>query len=155
MDNQENKIAPIHKETAVPLAQEEAFRLFTEGIDEWWPLDSHSIFEKRARKAVFENRLAGRIYEISDDGEEGLWGKVTVCEPPRRLVFTWHPGRKADTAQEVEVRFQPESTGTRVLLDHRGWEKYGKEAAAARKGYDSGWDYVLGERFRSAAEGSG
>lgn len=50
---------------------------------------------------------------------------------------------------EVEVRFEPDGDGTRVELEHRGWEHYGDEAEQAMAGYEGGWDVVLG-RYLSA-----
>ena len=151
MDNHESVTAPLHKEITVPLTVQKAFRLFTERIDEWWPLASHSIFEKDTRKAVFEGKQGGRIFEISNNGEEGLWGTISAYEPPDRVIFTWHPGRDTKTAQEVEVTFQADASGTKVRLEHRDWEKLGDKAAASRAGYDTGWDFVLGKCFGSGA----
>jgi uncharacterized protein YndB with AHSA1/START domain len=130
----------IRRAVTVPCPVEEAFALFTGGIATWWPLTTHSIFEDRAAAAIFEGRVGGRLYEVSSDGEEGVWGIVSVWEPPDRLVYTWHPGRSETTAQEVEVRFAAEGVGTRVELEHRGWER----APERRAGYDKGWDLVLG-----------
>jgi hypothetical protein len=47
-------------------------------------------------------------------------------------------------ATELEVRFAAEGGGTRVELEHRGWEIYAAEAAETQKSYDTGWDEVLG-----------
>jgi uncharacterized protein YndB with AHSA1/START domain len=93
---------------------------------------------------VLEGRIGGRFFERQEDGTEAVWGTVTAWEPPLRLAFTWHPGRAESTAQEVEVRFTPVDGGTRVELEHRGWEKLGERAEEARNEYDSGWDFVLG-----------
>ncbi|HSR40950.1 MAG TPA: SRPBCC domain-containing protein, partial [Longimicrobiales bacterium] len=78
------------------------------------------------------------------DGGVHPWGDVRVWDPPRRLVFGWHPGRDPSTAQEVDVTFEPEREGTRVRLEHRGWDLLGPEARETRQGYDSGWTRVLG-----------
>jgi hypothetical protein len=50
------------------------------------------------------------------------------------------------------VRFVPDGDGSRVELEHRGWERLGEAAAEAREGYDTGWDTVLG-LYASAAAG--
>lgn len=107
-------IQPIDKTIVVPLTVDEAFRLFTERIAKWWPLSSHSVAEERARSAVFEAGVGGRIYEIADDGTEAVWGHVTVWEPPNRVVFTFHPGRGADTAGVVEVTFSAQRDSRRT-----------------------------------------
>jgi uncharacterized protein YndB with AHSA1/START domain len=135
------EIAAIHKSVTVRRPVEEAFALFTEGIATWWPLATHSIYEERATTAVFESRVGGRLYEISIDGEKGVWGTVRVWAPPHRIVYSWHPGRGEETAQEVEVQFAADGVGTRVEIEHRGWER----APEQRSGYDEGWDFVLGQ----------
>jgi hypothetical protein len=55
-------------------------------------------------------------------------------------VLSWEVNAKAP-GTEVEVRFAEDGTGTRVDLEHRGWEKRTAEDRAA---YDTGWDQVLG-----------
>ena len=141
----------LRKTVEVGTPPERAFRLFTEGMGTWWPKETHSVGEERAETVVFEPGVGGRIVERTLDGEEHVWGTVTVWEPPRRLVMTWHPGRGPETAQEVEVRFEPSGTGTRVELVHTGWERLGDRAAAVYDNYDGGWSYVVGERFAAAA----
>jgi uncharacterized protein YndB with AHSA1/START domain len=144
-------LAPLVKSVMVPLAPSEAYRLFTDRIAEWWPLAGHSVSEERARTCVFNARVGGRIYEVRDDGVESEWGRVTAADPPHRVAFTWHPGRDPETAQSVEVHFVAEGDGTRVTLEHRGWQRLGERAARDRAGYDTGWGFVLGDRYRRAA----
>ncbi len=134
----------VRKSVTVRCSVEEAFRVFTEGVATWWPLETHSVGERSAKTCVLEARVGGRFFERQKDGSEELWGTVTVCEPPLRLAFTWHPGRTESTAQEVEIRLTPVDAGTRVELEHRGWEKLGERAEEARNEYDSGWDFVIG-----------
>jgi len=128
-------------EVAVPAA--EAFRIFVDQIDSWWPLAVHSIGGARAAGCVFEGRDGGRIYEADEDGSLHLWGTVTEWRPPERVVFSWHPGRDATTAQEVELRFVEHGGRTTVELEHRGWESLGDRAAEARERYHSGWPGVM------------
>jgi uncharacterized protein YndB with AHSA1/START domain len=141
----------LRKAIEVTAAPDRAFRLFTEGMAGWWPVRTHSVGEDRAETVIFEPGVGGRIYERTLDGDEHVWGTVTAWEPPGRVVFTWHPGRGPDTEQDVEVRFEPSGTGTRVELVHTGWERLGDRAAAVRENYDGGWDLVVGERFAAAA----
>lgn len=136
-------VEPVRRTVDVRCAPAEAFRLFTDEIDTWWPLTTHSVGQAKATGCVFESRLGGRIYETHDNGALHLWGTVTAWEPPHRVVFSWHPGRDASTAQEVELRFTDTGGGTRVELEHRGWEILGERAAKLRDSYDSGWAAVL------------
>ena len=142
----ENSIDPVRKSVEVGCAPAEAFRLFTDEIDSWWPLATHSIGQADAEACFFEGREGGKIYESHGDGSIHVWGLVTVWDPPSKVVFSWHPGRDASTAQEVELRFAEIDGGTRVALEHRGWEVLGDDALETREGYQKGWVGVL-DRF--------
>jgi uncharacterized protein YndB with AHSA1/START domain len=143
----------IRRTVTVRRSQEAAFRLFTEELASWWPLESHSIGSGRedvfAQTAIMEGREGGRLYERMSDGTEASWGAIVAWDPPHRLVISWHvnPNRAAPT--EVEVRFSPAPEGTRVELEHRGWERLGAELEEARSGYLEGWGVVLG-RYEEA-----
>ena len=126
----------IRKTVVVPAPVEKAWELFTERIGEWWPLGGHSLGGSKTETAFVTPEL---IYERWDDGTERAWGHVLAWEPPSRLVFTWEVGE--DSGNEIEVRFLPEGDGTRVELEHRGWEQ---GTAEAWESYDGGWAHVLG-----------
>jgi uncharacterized protein YndB with AHSA1/START domain len=111
------------------------------------------VFGQEARTCVIEEHVGGRIYEVHADGREAEWGRIVAWEPPHRMVSSWHPGRTPDTAQELEVVFQAEESGTRVTLTHSGWEHLGERGADGRAGYDEGWDSVLQPYIKLAAEG--
>ncbi len=143
MDREGDK--PIRKEVVTARDPDEAFRRFTAGMGDWWPLAAHSVAGGVSGGGVtFDERA---IVERAADGAEHVWGRVQVWEPPERLVFTWHPGRDPATAQEIEVRFEPHAAGSRVTLEHRGWERYGEGAAAMHARYETGWDGVFVEGF--------
>ena len=114
-------IAPLRKSVVVRRAPAEAFEIFTGRLASWWPLSRYSIFQADAVTCAIEPRVGGEVFETSSDGARGTWGTVLVWEPPQRFAMSWHPGREAATAQEVEVRFVPVAEGTRVELEHRGW----------------------------------
>jgi uncharacterized protein YndB with AHSA1/START domain len=137
-------IPAVRKSILVDAPVEQAFRAFTEGIAAWWPLRTHSVARERAEGVVFEGREGGRLYERTSDGEEHEWGVVLAWEPPSRVLYSWHPGRGDETSQEVEMRFTADGDGTRVEVEHRGWERLGERGREQRSSYDSGWDYVLG-----------
>jgi uncharacterized protein YndB with AHSA1/START domain len=143
-------LEPVRKSVHVDRPPDEAFAVFTTGLGRWWPLASHSLGQARAVTCVMEERAGGAIYETNDAGERFPWGQVVTWEPPRRIVMTWHPGQPPEAAQEVEVRFSPDGGGTRVELEHRGWQKLGQRAAESRDAYDHGWVDVLGVHFARA-----
>lgn len=142
-EHQAIKIEPVEKQIKVGLNQEAAFRLFTEGLNNWWPLATHSVGENQAETCVFEGHVGGRIYEVLKDGSQAEWGKVLAWEPFEKVTFTWYPGRPSETAQEVTVTFREMPGGTQVELLHTGWEMLGEKAQSGREGYDFGWDFVL------------
>ena len=135
---------PIRKSVRVKAPPEKAFHRFTAEMASWWPLASHSVGQRDAQTVVMEGRAGGRILERIRGGRECVWGTVTAWEPPLRVAFTWHPGDEPARAQDVEVRFTGEGAGTRVDLEHRGFERLGALAKKAHRGYPIGWAYVLG-----------
>lgn len=147
MGQQMTEIAPVTKSMVVKRSPEEAFRLYTDGIASWWPLETHAP-SQNAETVIMEPREGGRLYERTRDGQEVDWGEVLVWDPPHRLVHSWHLGRAVAT--DVELRFTPQGDGTLVELIHSGWERHGEHAADLRAQYDSGWDFVFGERYGSA-----
>src|SRR5262245_30868377 len=107
---------PLHKTVTVPWSQERAFHRFTSEIGSWWPLKTHSVGGEQSVHCVFEGRVGGQIYEETRDGTRHVWGTVLEWEPPARAVFTWHPDRTPDVAQNIEIRFTPDGNGTRLEL---------------------------------------
>jgi len=151
MSQQTNEIV-IKKSVTVAVPVDEAFRVFTEEMETWWPLRTHAVDTENSDTVVMEGREGGRLFERGTGGEEHVWGIVQSWEPPQRVGYTWHPGRGEDTAQEVEVTFTPEGDGTRVEVRHWGWEKLGDRLEEMIASYNEGWDLVLG-RYAEAANG--
>ena len=142
----------VRKSVLVRRPPELAFRVFTEQIATWWPFQGHSVGDDQAETLVMEPGVGGRLYERLRDGREVDWGRIELWEPPRRVAFTWHPGRGAETAQAVDVRFVADRDGTRVELEHRGWERVGEGAREKFESYDTGWEEVLRRFVRTASE---
>jgi uncharacterized protein YndB with AHSA1/START domain len=139
-------LEPLRKSVTVPGSPAAVFELFTSHFGEWWPLAlPYSVFGDATEQCGLEPRLGGEIFERSRDGRRCAWGTIVAWEPPRRVEFTWHPGRAPDSAQSVEVTFCLVEGGfTRVDLEHRGWRRLDANAEGTRAGYDRGWDVVLG-----------
>jgi uncharacterized protein YndB with AHSA1/START domain len=150
-------VEPITRTVRVRSSPERAFRVFTEEMGTWWPLETHSIavdqgLGQRAKSLRIDPREGGRLEEVLEDGSTRDWGGVVAWEPPRRVVFAWKPNDRPTPPTEVEVRFTPESDGTLVEVEHRGWDGLGKVSDEIRPLYASegGWTMVLG-RYRNAA----
>ena len=128
----------IRKSIKVERSPEISFKVFCEEIGQWWP----GGFGGEGTKLYLEGRVGGRFYERAGDGTEFDIGRVTVYQPPTLVAFTWRAPSWERTTQ-VEVRFLAEGTGTRVELEHSGWEHDAK-IRDARKSYEGGWDMILG-----------
>src|SRR5215813_3581370 len=128
----------IRKSIFVARQPEVSFRVFCEEITQWWP----GGFGGKDAKLYLDREVGGRFYERRTDGSEYEIGKITAYQPPARVAFTWR-APSWDTTTQVEIRFAPEGDGTRVELEHSGWEQDAK-ARDARKSYASGWDLILG-----------
>jgi uncharacterized protein YndB with AHSA1/START domain len=134
----------VHEAVRIRLSPAEAFGLFTEGIGEWWPLDEgYSYGGDRAKEIHLEPRIGGRFFERFVDGDELEVGRVTLCDPPHRIVFSWHdPDWAGET--EVDVTFTAEPDGTSVSLTHRGFDRLGPEGKDIAARWAGGWPRVMG-----------
>ncbi|HKV54170.1 MAG TPA: SRPBCC domain-containing protein [Candidatus Binataceae bacterium] len=135
----------IRKSIRLERTPEVSFKVFCEEIAQWWP----GGFGGKDAKIFIENHKGGRFYERRADGSEYEIGRVTAYQPPAIVAFTWR-APSWETATLVQVRFTAEDTGTRVELEHSGWEENAK-AGETRGSYNSGWEFVLGHYQRHLA----
>lgn len=147
-------IEPVRKSVTVPLTPDEAFDLFTDRIDSWWPKETHSIGagngEGERSTVTVEPHEGGAISETLPDGSVAPWGTVTEWEPGTRFGATWHVGRPESEATQIDVTFTPSDAGTQVDLTHSNWEMLGSAATEMRARYNTGWDHVLEGCFARA-----
>jgi uncharacterized protein YndB with AHSA1/START domain len=115
--------ARISVSVSVPI--EAAFEIFTTEIDSWWrrgPKFRHAGL--RTGLVCLEPGVGGRLFESIDDQPTPRVfevGRVSVWDPPRRVVFSWRNATFAPHEQtEVEVQFAPTTSGTMVTVTHRG-----------------------------------
>ena len=141
----------------VDTTPEQAFEVFTTGIDRWW-LRSHHLLPDELKRVGMEPHVGGAMWEESETGELCTWGRVITWDPPRTFAFSWLIGPDwqvppADAVgSRVTVTFTPADGGTRVDLVHdqldahgAGWEQI--RDAVAR---DNGWPGLL-RRYAEAA----
>ncbi len=146
---------PIKKTLTVPLDPATAFELFTNRMATWWPLDKHSLSAgagKVAQSIAVDPRVGGAVTETMHDGRTVVWGKILDWQPGQSFAMSWQLDRPADEATRLEISFAAEGSGTLVTLLHDGWEAIPESARAAREHYATGWEYVLCDRFKSAAD---
>jgi len=153
--------APVKKSIAVKASVEDAFKVFTEGFDTWWPR-AHHIGKQPLVKAVIETHAGGRCFGREADGTECDWGRVLSWEPPTRILFTWqingHWQFDPDPAHasEIEVRFHADGPAqTTVEVEHRYFERLvdGENVhGAIRSG--GGWPALLDSYARMVKDQS-
>ncbi|MEO8469071.1 MAG: SRPBCC family protein [Chloroflexota bacterium] len=147
-------IEPIRLEFEVACPVDRAFEVWTGQIATWWPKD-HTVSSEVDLVVVLEGRAGGRIFERRTNGLEHDWGIVTIWEPPNRLGYSWHLNREPTDATDVEVRFLPLGIdGTKVEIEHRGWERLGAGGEDWRDRNYGGWSTLL-PHYRKATARSG
>ena len=142
--------APIRKTVTVRATPEKAFRVFTDGIDRWWPR-SHHIGQGELKKAVLEPRQGGRWYGFDETGAEEEWGEVLAWDPPSSFAYSWRIGTdwavpaKDAPYSVVTVTFTATETGTHVELTHSNLDAHGEGWQQMRDsvGSDGGWPGLL------------
>jgi uncharacterized protein YndB with AHSA1/START domain len=132
----------VQAEVVVPVPPARAFAYFTADVDRWWRRGERyggpDVVGHR-----FEPWVGGRFLQLFADGESAL-GQIVAWEPPRLLAFSWRQRNwEPGEATEVEVTFEQEGAGTRVLLRHHGFDGITSDVGCD-VGYRAGWAELLG-----------
>ena len=136
-------IEPIRISFVVGCSPDHAFDTWTKRATSWWPPE-HTASHERGAEIVFEPRAGGRIFERTADGGELEWGQVVEWDRPRRLRYLWRIATEAENATDVEIAFTPMAEeGTRVDIEHGGWDRLGEFGRTWRDANVAGWTGVL------------
>jgi uncharacterized protein YndB with AHSA1/START domain len=140
----------VRKEILVPQPREQVWLAITDSatLAEWmYPND----FQPRVGHQ-FTFRIPGNP-KVNFDGLT-VCCEVLACDAPSRLVFSWSVGGPVVNTQ-VTFRLEPEGEGTRVFLEHSGFDvsqPFGKQAF---RGAEFGWGKMLGQLSTVVAGRSG
>jgi uncharacterized protein YndB with AHSA1/START domain len=128
--------------TFVDVSPSDAFEVFTAEVDLWWRRGPRFRGGGATSELRFERDAQGhRLVEQSGEDVFEI-GRVRAWEPGKRLVLDYRLRNfAANEKTEVEVRFEATGKGTRVTLEHRGWQAI-HEQHPARHG-------LSGEAFSS------
>jgi hypothetical protein len=138
----------IEKSVLLRCDQERAFALFTEEISAWWPPSRRHTSDAESTLFLLPE---GRFFERARDGHEVELGRVRLWEAPYRLLLDFYPGTDAAHPTEVEIRFEIEDAGTRVLVLHRATAASESLFGARALRYAASWGITL-DSLRAAAE---
>lgn len=152
-------VEPIHHMVTVRCPPERAFKLFTEQMGTWWPVESYSRAvsefqheDVEVANLEFQARMGGAILEHLSDGRILPWAEVIAWDPPWRVRMAWRPHSKPEPPTEIEVTFTERGGGTLVEVEHRGWERLSEDFRDELYGiYARGWITTL-ECFVTAAD---
>lgn len=141
----------IEQTVVVPLTPPEAFRLFFEDLQRWWPREY--TWGNEAMEAIgIEPGVGGLCFERGPHGFRCDWGRVLEWKPPHHARFAWQIGPHREPvpdpakASVVEVRFGAASAGgTQVTVRHGEFGRHGADATRYRAALAStqGWPYLL------------
>jgi uncharacterized protein YndB with AHSA1/START domain len=129
----------IRKELVIPQPREQVWRAIATSAElaRWmFPND-------------FEPRVGHRFtFQVPGNPKMNFEGltvhcEVLECEPPNRLAFTWEAGGLVGT--QVSFRLEPEGEGTRLCLEHSGFDVEQAWIEQAFKGAEYGWAKMLKE----------
>jgi hypothetical protein len=125
-------IGSVRSTVRVALSPEDAFEVFTAEMPAWYRRGAASLGRREGEATLsLEPEVGGRVLRTGPDGIDVGIGRVTAWDPGRRLCFV------DDRDTEVEVRFERDGDGTRVVLEHRGLDRLPDDVAAALAQY--GW----------------
>jgi hypothetical protein len=145
-------IEPLRVSFEVACSATHAFHIWTDRIDSWWPKD-HTATNEAGSQIRLEKRVGGRLFEVTPDGGEHLWGTVTTWEPSNRFGYDWHIRRDAADATDVQITFTQHGAITIVDIVHAGWERLGSNGPKWKDLNQGGWDGVL-PHYIAEAEGT-
>ncbi|MEV4489087.1 SRPBCC domain-containing protein [Micromonospora coxensis] len=140
----------VRSSIEVAAAPEQAFTVFTSGLDRWWNRHHH-LLPGELKQVGVDPHEGGRVWEENDAGEVCVWGRVLTWEPPRTFAFSWLIGpdwavpAPDATGSRVTVTFTPTERGTRVDLVHDRLDAHGPGWEGVRTGVggDGGWPGLL------------
>ncbi len=148
----------------VPVA--DAFRYFTEDIDQWWRRGLRYRLGRGRSVLHLEPKLGGRLFESFDTshGEKVVaTGTVTHWAPPFTFRLEWRAVNFAPNEKtEVEVRFDPSPSGTLVTVVHRGFSalrpdhplRHGESTVAFIRMMGLWWGDLMGSLREHAERGA-
>jgi uncharacterized protein YndB with AHSA1/START domain len=132
----------IFAEIEIEAPRERVFTALTDPgeLAAWWgSADTYRTFDWQ-----LDVRPGGewscKAKSAQGDSLSSVHGRYLVVEPPRLLVYTWHPSWDGFAASTVRCELESVESGTRVRVKHSGFE--GRPESCREHG--KGWETVFG-----------
>lgn len=142
------QLDPIMHGYDLRCSAQRAFDIYVKRISDWWD-PRYTANADTLKLVTIEPRVGGRIYATHTDLGDLEWGRVTVWEPGRRLVYTSTLAQTPEHPSIVSVSFIPNGTLCTMKFEHGGWNEHN---ASDRKKF-SDWPVML-NRFAALANTS-
>jgi hypothetical protein len=138
----------IVKSVLLPLAQRDAFDLFTQRAGAWWPPSRRHTNDPASDIILHQ---AGRFFERTHDGQEIELGAINVWEPPSRIALDFFPATGPEHPTSVEITFvaHPDG-GTLVTVRHQPTPASATLWTSRAPRYEQSWDSVLASLLEAA-----
>jgi uncharacterized protein YndB with AHSA1/START domain len=84
----------------------------------------------------------GSRFQFALRGDPSIGGKVLVCEPPSKLVYSWEPcspEAKLERTSRVTFDIEPRGTTVKLTVTHDNLDERGKTL----RDISGGWPMVL------------
>ena len=128
----------INKEVVFPQSREEVWHAIADSnaLSQWiYP----NNFEARVGHEFTFQIPVPPNQQVEFDGTVRC--KVLVCDPPRKLAYSWGGGGVNDTI--VSFRLEPEGNNTRLFFEHSGFNTTIPNAQVYISGAEYGWNMML------------
>ena len=138
------------------LADMDAAGITTQLLSPPPPFFGYRLAPDEARVALFDEGIRTAAGPVHIPARPDIGMRARVCVPlvggGRRLGYLWHIRRTREAATDVLVHFEDAAGGgSRIRIEHTGWERLGDEGPSWRDANRGGWDGLL-PHFRTAAE---
>ena len=120
----------IDVKVIVPVSQEEAFDIYVNQINTWWPRQGIFPYSFAPKETLplqirFEPKEGGQFYEVFQNASEYVIGEIIKWDPPNRIIYTWKdPAWKGKTS--ITVSFKIIDNGTEVTHEQSGFLEAGE-----------------------------
>jgi hypothetical protein len=129
---------PIRHALVLEADQHRTFETFVRRLPTWWPMEARSPHRGSAQLRV-EEWGGGRIYRVDPGGREYEWARLTSWDPPKSFSFVSESAPESERT-EVTLRFQRLGPAlTRVVVEHRGWERLSSALYDRHTSHVGGW----------------
>lgn len=151
MSEQQLEQVDVRVEVTVEAPVEQAFTVFAERMQDWWPV-FYKLGDADRVDVRVEPKVGGRWHEVGADGSEQTWGQVLAWDAPGHAALSWQitPDFTAEPDEQRASRVDFHFTGdgpdrTTVTVVHSELQRHGDRWESVRDSVaaEGGWPGVM------------